>query len=73
MTKLKSLGDNPARVVNETTVQANGLVVDGHRFSGDVVRFQTENLPSLVEKGVKNRRSGARGRLGPRPPCGFFV
>jgi hypothetical protein len=49
LTRIKAIGDNPGRTVDETTVQASNLAIDGDRFSGDVVRFQTENLPSLVE------------------------
>ena len=57
LTRIKNIGDNPARVVNDTTIQANNLVIDGDRFSGDLVRFQTENLPSLVEnRGEKPKK-----------------
>ena len=47
--KIKSLGPNPAREVSETIVQAGELTESGDRYAGDLVRLQTDNLPSLVE------------------------
>jgi hypothetical protein len=46
--KLMSLGPNPARPVNDTAIQASNLSTDGNRISGDLVRIQNENLPSLL-------------------------
>lgn len=46
--KVQGLGDVPGRKVGDTTIQANNLTLNGDRYSGDLVRFQTENLPSLA-------------------------
>jgi hypothetical protein len=55
--KLQELGENVGRKVADITVQANGLKVDGDRYSGDLIRFQTENLPSLASNtGQKPRK-----------------
>jgi hypothetical protein len=54
LSKLMTLGDNPGRAVEDTYIQAGNLNVNGDRISGDVVRFQGDNLPSLIKtKGVK--------------------
>jgi hypothetical protein len=54
--QIKSFGENPAREVNETTVQAGELAENGNRYSGDLIRLQTDNLPSLVEIKGKNQK-----------------
>jgi hypothetical protein len=55
--KLMNLGANPARTVDDTVIQATNLAVNGDRISGDLVRIQDENFPSLVEtKGVKPKK-----------------
>lgn len=55
--KVQGLGDNPGREVGEITIQANNLTLDGERYSGDLVRFQTENLPSVASNtGQKPRK-----------------
>jgi hypothetical protein len=70
LTKLQSLGENPGRTVGEVTVQANSLTINGDRFSGDVVRFQTENLPSVVaNRGGKPRKL----ELGPEQALGHHA
>jgi hypothetical protein len=57
LTKLRGIGENPGRTVGDVTVQANSLANEGDRFSGDLVRFQTENLPSIVEnRGQKPKK-----------------
>jgi hypothetical protein len=57
LNQLINLGNHPAREVDNTVIQADNLKVDGARISGDLVRFQTENLPSLIEtRGVKPKK-----------------
>src|SRR5258708_40000874 len=57
LNKLRQLSDNPGRPVEDTYIQVSHLAVDGDRISGDVIRFQDENLPSLLEhKGVKPKK-----------------
>jgi hypothetical protein len=52
--QIKGFGENPGRPVEDTYIQAGNLNVNGDRISGDVVRFQGDNLPSLIKtKGVK--------------------
>lgn len=48
--KLIALSPNPSRVVDDVTIQAANLKESGDRISGDLVRVQDENLPSLVPK-----------------------
>jgi hypothetical protein len=45
--KLISLSANPSRVVDDVTIQAANMQEKGDRISGDLVRVQDENFPSL--------------------------
>src|SRR5262249_7467865 len=56
LNEVQKQGDNPGRQVGGTTVQANNLALNGERYSGDLVRFQTENLPSLASNTGKKPR-----------------
>jgi hypothetical protein len=47
--KIMGIGQNVAREVEETAVQAMQLVQNGTRISGDLIRLQSDNLPSLIE------------------------
>jgi hypothetical protein len=48
--KLISLSANPSRVVDDVTIQAANMQEKGDRISGDLVRVQDENFPSLIPK-----------------------
>jgi hypothetical protein len=53
--KLIALSPNPSRKLDdEVTVQAANMLESGDRISGDLVRVQDENLPSLVPKAGKH-------------------
>lgn len=54
--KIQALGESVGREVEGTIVQANELKLEGDRYSGDVVRFQTENLPSVASNTGKKPR-----------------
>ena len=54
--KVQSLGESVGREVGDTTIQANSLTLEGDRYSGDLVRFQTENLPSVASNTGKKPR-----------------
>ena len=47
--KIMGIGADVARKLEDATVQAMGFTQDGTRISGDLIRLQDENLPSLVE------------------------
>lgn len=49
--KLVALGEEPYReLAGGVAIQASHLAHNGTRYSGDLVRIQSTNLPSLVEK-----------------------
>lgn len=49
--KLIALGENPYRdLAGGISIQASHLEHEGTRYSGDLVRIQSTNLPSLVER-----------------------
>jgi hypothetical protein len=52
--KLITLSPNPSRAVDDVTIQAANMQESGDRISGDLVRVQDENLPSLVPKAGKH-------------------
>ena len=47
--KIMGIGQNVAREVEGTAVQAMKLAQKGSRISGDLIRLQSDNLPSLIE------------------------
>jgi hypothetical protein len=47
--KVMGIGQNVAREVDGTAVQAMRLAQNGSRISGDLIRLQSDNLPSLIE------------------------
>jgi hypothetical protein len=51
--KVLALGENPVRKVDGTDIQASNLKEAGGRISGDILRLQDDNLPSLVNRGNK--------------------
>jgi hypothetical protein len=52
--KLMALSPNPSRPVDDVTIQAANIQESGDRISGDLVRVQDENLPSLVPRAGKH-------------------
>ena len=52
--KLMALSPNPSRPVDDVTIQAANTQESGDRISGDLVRVQDQNLPSLVPKAGKH-------------------
>jgi hypothetical protein len=65
LNKLIALGDNPGRPVDDTYIQASNLAVNGNRISGDLVRFQGDNLPSLIKtKGRKPEKLALANEAG---------
>jgi hypothetical protein len=54
--KIIALGPNPARDVDGTVIRATGLAIDGNRISGDLLRLQSDNLPTLVNRGNKPKK-----------------
>jgi hypothetical protein len=47
--KVMALGENVAREVGDTFIQSTHVTHTGNRISGDLLRVQDENLPSLVQ------------------------
>lgn len=54
--KIIGVGANPVRDINGTPVQATNLAVDGGKYSGDLLRLQSDNLPTLVNRGTKPKK-----------------
>jgi hypothetical protein len=54
--KIAALGANPVRDVDGIPIQASNIVIDQARISGDVLRLQSENLPSVVNRGNKPQK-----------------
>jgi hypothetical protein len=54
------LGPNPARDIDaDTIIQASNLSEKGDRILGDLIRIQSENLPSLIPtKGLPPEKLG---------------
>lgn len=62
--KIISVGDNVSREVMGTTVQAMRLVERSGRISGDLIRLQSANLPSVIEKPSAKPKKMQLGRDG---------
>jgi hypothetical protein len=56
--KIMGIGPNVAREVEGTAVQAMRLAQNGTRIFGDLIRLQSDNLPSLIETRGKAPRPG---------------